>query len=188
LVKISGVYLNTRVGPPGYADATAIAQAYMKHALERLIWGSDWPQKDSKPDDAVLFDLLAEWAPDETTCNCILVANPETLLTITPDKETGIGNRTTEEVVTALQIGIRPDGCILAPIVPSHAAAHLTKDDATTIAAFLQSSPPVQHKVAGPFKSSEKIPCFRSGFCHRERRPLRFQSTRCPRQETLISV
>jgi D-galactarolactone isomerase len=65
LVKISGVYLNTRVGPPGYADATDIAQAYMRYALERLIWGSDWPhptEKDSKPDDAVLFGLLAEWA------------------------------------------------------------------------------------------------------------------------------
>jgi len=27
----------------------------------------------------VLFDLLAEWAPDEATRNRILVANPEAL-------------------------------------------------------------------------------------------------------------
>lgn len=81
-VKISGAYLNTKVGPPSYLDATAIAQAYVKHAPERLVWGSDWPhptEKENKPDDAVLFDLLAQWAPDEATRNRILVANPETL-------------------------------------------------------------------------------------------------------------
>ena len=42
-VKISGAYLNTQIGPPTYADATAIAQAYVKAAPERLVWGSDWP-------------------------------------------------------------------------------------------------------------------------------------------------
>jgi hypothetical protein len=34
---------------------------------------------DHKPDDALLFDLLAVWAPDEATRNRILVRNPETL-------------------------------------------------------------------------------------------------------------
>ena len=80
-VKVSGAYLNTRLGPPTYADATKIAQAYVKAAPQRLVWGSDWPhpsEKD-KPDDALLFDLLAEWAPDEATRNRILVANPEVL-------------------------------------------------------------------------------------------------------------
>ena len=80
-VKISGVYLNTRTGPPTYADATAIAQAYVKTAPERLVWGTDWPHPSApvKPDDAVLFDLLAAWAPEEATRNRILVANPEAL-------------------------------------------------------------------------------------------------------------
>jgi len=80
-VKIAGAYLNTRIGPPTYADATKIAQAYVKAAPERLVWGSDWPHpsEKNKPDDALLFDLLAEWAPGEATRNRILVANPETL-------------------------------------------------------------------------------------------------------------
>lgn len=81
-VKISGAYLNTKVGPPTYADATVVAQAYVTHAPERLVWGSDWPhptEKDNKPDDAVLFDLLAQWAPDEATRSRILVTNPEAL-------------------------------------------------------------------------------------------------------------
>ncbi len=80
-VKISGAYLNTRIGPPTYADATAIAQAYVKAAPERLVWGSDWPHPSPpvKPDDAMLFGLLAAWAPEEATRNRILVANPEVL-------------------------------------------------------------------------------------------------------------
>jgi predicted TIM-barrel fold metal-dependent hydrolase len=34
---------------------------------------------DNKPDDAVLFDQLGVWAPDETTRHRILVENPERL-------------------------------------------------------------------------------------------------------------
>src|SRR5262245_57958961 len=80
-VKLSGAYQDTKIGPPTYADAKPIAQAYVKAAPERMVWGSDWPhpsEKD-KPDDAVLFDLLAEWVPDEAVRNRILVQNPETL-------------------------------------------------------------------------------------------------------------
>lgn len=80
-VKLAGAYLNTRIGPPAYPDATGIAQAWVKAAPERLVWGSDWPHpsEKNKPDDALLFDLLAGWAPDETTRNRILVTNPEAL-------------------------------------------------------------------------------------------------------------
>lgn len=80
-VKISGAYLNTKIGPPNYPEATVIAQAYVKGAPQRLVWGSDWPHPSPpvKPDDAILFDLLAAWAPDEATRNRILIANPEAL-------------------------------------------------------------------------------------------------------------
>jgi hypothetical protein len=33
----------------------------------------------TKPDDALLFDLLGIWAPSEATRRRILVENPETL-------------------------------------------------------------------------------------------------------------
>lgn len=80
-VKISGAYLNTIVGPPTYSDATAVAQAFVRTAPERLVWGSDWPHPTPTvhPDDAVLFDLLSAWAPDETVRNRILVSNPQAL-------------------------------------------------------------------------------------------------------------
>jgi predicted TIM-barrel fold metal-dependent hydrolase len=82
-VKLSGAYSNSKVGPPSYPEATTIAQALVKAAPERLVWGSDWPHpgvpNDRKPNDALLFDLLSEWAPDEATRNRILVQNPEML-------------------------------------------------------------------------------------------------------------
>jgi predicted TIM-barrel fold metal-dependent hydrolase len=82
-VKISGAYIDTKVGPPTYSDSTKVAQAYVKAAPERMVWGSDWPHPnlpfDNKPNDAVLFDLLSEWAPNERERNRILVDNPQTL-------------------------------------------------------------------------------------------------------------
>jgi D-galactarolactone isomerase len=80
-VKLSVTYDSSNDGPPGYADVNRVGQAYVRAAPERLVWGSNWPHpsEPDKPDDAMLFDLLAQWAPDEATRNRILVQNPETL-------------------------------------------------------------------------------------------------------------
>ena len=80
-IKLSGAYLDTSKGPAGYTEGTALARSYVKAAPERLVWGSDWPHPSAKvpPDDAALFDLLAEWAPDEATRHRILVTNPQAL-------------------------------------------------------------------------------------------------------------
>ena len=74
---------------------------------------------------------------------------------LTPDKETGLGNWTDAQVIAALQTGVRPDGRMLAPIMPWRAFAGLTKADATAIVAYLRSLPPVSNKVPGPFGPSE---------------------------------
>jgi D-galactarolactone isomerase len=80
-VKLSGAYQDTKIGPPTYADATALARAYVAAAPERTVWGSDWPHptETDKPDDALLLDLLSEWAPDAATRRRILVDNPHVL-------------------------------------------------------------------------------------------------------------
>jgi predicted TIM-barrel fold metal-dependent hydrolase len=80
-VKLSGAYLNSSIGAP-YPEATRIAQAFVRAAPERLVWGSDWPHPTAPqgtPNDAVLFDLLSEWAPAEATRHRVLVENPATL-------------------------------------------------------------------------------------------------------------
>ena len=82
-VKLSGAYMDTNSGAPAYADKTAVAQAYVEAAPERVVWGSDWPhpteKPEHKPNDATLFDLLTEWAPDPAMRQRILVSNPEAL-------------------------------------------------------------------------------------------------------------
>lgn len=79
---------------------------------------------------------------------------------ITPDKETGIGNWTDEEIATALTMGKRPDGRQLAPIMPYPSFVNMTKEDVAAIIAFLRSIPAVKNEVAGPFKPGEKVSIF----------------------------
>jgi D-galactarolactone isomerase len=82
-VKVSSLYQDTKVGPPAYADIAQIAQAYIKLAPERVLWGSDWPHPSKgaygTPDDSLLFDLAAEWVGSASTWKQILVHNPEVL-------------------------------------------------------------------------------------------------------------
>jgi mono/diheme cytochrome c family protein len=79
---------------------------------------------------------------------------------LTPDKETGLGNWTDAQIVAAIQKGQRPDGRMLAPIMPWRALAALTPDDAQAIVAYLRSLPAVKNKVAGPFGPNEKPTSF----------------------------
>ena len=80
--KLSGAYRISR-DAPHYPDARPFHEALVRANPERLVWGSDWPHPglpdDHKPDDALLFDLLSVWVPDEATRNRVLVRNPETL-------------------------------------------------------------------------------------------------------------
>lgn len=74
---------------------------------------------------------------------------------LTPDDETGLGRWSADDIVKAIQTGTRPDGRILAPIMPWHAFAEMTKQDAMAVAAYLKSLPPVSNKVPGPFGPAE---------------------------------
>jgi predicted TIM-barrel fold metal-dependent hydrolase len=80
-VKLSVTRDNTKDGPPTYADVNKVGQAYVQAAPERMVWGSNWPHPNetNKPDDAMLFDLLTQWAPSEATRHRILVENPAIL-------------------------------------------------------------------------------------------------------------
>jgi hypothetical protein len=59
---------------PGPADVNKVGQAYVKAAPERMVWGSNWPHPNetNKPDDALLFDQLAHWVPEEAVRKKIL--------------------------------------------------------------------------------------------------------------------
>ena len=82
-VKLSGSILHDsgKRRPPTAAELAETAQAYIRAAPERVVWGSDWPHRGDKgvPDDVKRFDALAQWAGDETTLRRILVDNPQAL-------------------------------------------------------------------------------------------------------------
>ncbi len=82
-VKLSAAYEVSKSGPPLYEDVGVLAKALVKAAPERMVWASNWPHpsasKEDVPDDAMLLDLLLDWAEDEKTRHRILVHNPEEL-------------------------------------------------------------------------------------------------------------
>ena len=81
-LKLSGPMRCTTQNVP-YPSVTPMAHALVKHAPERMVWGSDWPHVNldgrEMPDDGDLLDLMLEWVPDETTRNRILVDNANKL-------------------------------------------------------------------------------------------------------------
>lgn len=75
---------------------------------------------------------------------------------LTPDKDTGLGNWSVEEIATAITEGVAADGRKLAPPMPSEWFHHLTKEDALAIAFYLKTLKPVSYKVPGPFGPTQQ--------------------------------
>ncbi|MGX9961808.1 amidohydrolase family protein [Roseomonas sp. F4] len=81
-VRLSGPMRCTAEDFP-YASVTPMAQALVRHAPDRLIWGSDWPHVNMRgrimPNDGDLLDLMLDWAPEEAVRNRILSDNARKL-------------------------------------------------------------------------------------------------------------
>lgn len=86
-VKLSGPNRFTAQETLPYSDTIPFAQELIKHAPERLLWGSDWPHPNwwkPMPNDADLLDLLLDWAPESAVRKKILVDNPAELFGFPP--------------------------------------------------------------------------------------------------------
>jgi predicted TIM-barrel fold metal-dependent hydrolase len=81
-LKLSGP-MRCTAEPPPYPSVTPLAHVFVKHAPERMVWGSDWPHVNLDgmvmPNDGDLLDLLLEWVPDAAVRNRILTQNANTL-------------------------------------------------------------------------------------------------------------
>jgi mono/diheme cytochrome c family protein len=66
---------------------------------------------------------------------------------LTPDAETGLGKWSKADIIKAVTKGERPDGRILAPIMPWHSYGRLTSQDADSLASYLKSLKPISNKV-----------------------------------------
>jgi mono/diheme cytochrome c family protein len=66
---------------------------------------------------------------------------------ITPDTDTGIGNWTEDQFITAMQTGIAPGGTHLYPAFPYAYFSKVSRDDLADIYLYLRTLPPVHHAV-----------------------------------------
>ena len=74
---------------------------------------------------------------------------------ITPDKETGIGTWTDEEIIVAIRDGLRPDGTIIGPPMPSPFYRDISDTDARALVAYLRNIEPIRNVVQ---KSEYDVP------------------------------
>ena len=95
-VKLSAPYAGGKTGPPPYHEVGVLARRLVAAAPQRMLWGSDWPhvfttsvRKQAAEDDAMLLDLLLDWADDETIRRGILVGNPARLFGFADAPATG---------------------------------------------------------------------------------------------------
>ncbi len=66
---------------------------------------------------------------------------------ITSDPETGIGNWSEADIVTAIRTGKTPDGKLLFPVMPYMTFSGMADQDAYDLAAFIKTAPPIKNTV-----------------------------------------
>ena len=77
-IKLSGPYRIAKYKP--LSSVAPLGKALVSTRADRLIWGSDWPHlPDGQRDTGELLNLLAEWAPEASTRQQILVEGPKRL-------------------------------------------------------------------------------------------------------------
>jgi mono/diheme cytochrome c family protein len=95
---------------------------------------------------------------------------------ITPDKQTGIGDWSDEQMITAIRLGRRPNGERIVPIHPFTSFNGMAADDLKALVAFLRSVPPVSRrntprKITVPMFESVFLPAWLMIFSAKETPP-----------------
>jgi len=75
---------------------------------------------------------------------------------LTPDKKTGLGDWTLDQIVTMLQSGTNRHGVQALPVMPWMTYSRMHAEDAQAIAMYLKSIPPVEHKVPANVRPGQR--------------------------------
>jgi mono/diheme cytochrome c family protein len=109
---------------------------------------------------------------------------------ITPDKETGIGGWTDEQIITAIRLGRRPNGDRLVPVHPYTVFNGMAEEDVKAVVAFLRTVPPVKRanlpKKTLPMFESVLLPAWLAAFAPRETPPTAVPTSGTARGEYLV--
>jgi mono/diheme cytochrome c family protein len=109
---------------------------------------------------------------------------------ITPDKQTGIGAWTDEQIVAAIRLGRRPNGERLVPVHPFTVFNGMAEEDLSALVAYLRSVPPVSRQNTPrrlvPLFESVLLPGWLATFAVRETPPASAPTSGLPRGEYLV--
>jgi mono/diheme cytochrome c family protein len=110
---------------------------------------------------------------------------------ITPDRETGIGTWTDEQIITAIRFGRRPNGERLLPVHPYPVFNGMAAEDLKAVAAFLRTVPSVKRanqpkRIAVPLFESVFLPAWLAAFAPRETPPASAPTSGVARGEYLV--
>jgi mono/diheme cytochrome c family protein len=110
---------------------------------------------------------------------------------ITPDRQTGIGGWTDEQIITAIRSGRRPNGERLIPVHPYPVFNGMAQEDLRAVVAFLRSLPPVSRanlpkRITVPLFESVFLPAWLAAFAPRETSPTTAPVSGLVRGEYLV--
>ena len=110
---------------------------------------------------------------------------------ITPDRETGIGGWTDEQLVTAIRLGRRPNGERLVPVHPYTVFNGMAEEDVKALVVFLRTVPAVKRanlpkKISVPMFESVFLPTWLAAFAPRETPPTAVPTSGTARGEYLV--
>src|SRR5262249_56944465 len=110
---------------------------------------------------------------------------------ITPDRETGIGGWTDDQIITATRLGRRPNGDRLIPVHPYTVFNGMAEGDLRALVAYLRTVPPVKRaapekKITVPLFESVFLPAWLAAFAPKETPPPTAPTTGIARGEYLV--
>jgi mono/diheme cytochrome c family protein len=110
---------------------------------------------------------------------------------ITPDRQTGIGTWTDEQIVTAIRLGRRPNGERLLPVHPFTVFNGMVADDLRVLVAYLRTVPPVNRanqpkRITVPLFETVFLPAWLAAFAPRETPPATAPTSGMARGEYLV--
>jgi mono/diheme cytochrome c family protein len=112
---------------------------------------------------------------------------------ITPDRETGIGTWTDEQIITATRLGRRPNGERILPVHPFMSFNGMAECDLKALVAYLRTLPPVKKqsqpkRITVPLFESVFLPAWLAAFAVRETPPAAAPTSGPARGEYLVKA
>jgi len=110
---------------------------------------------------------------------------------ISPDRETGIGAWTDEQIVTAIRLGRRPNGERILPVHPYTVFNGMAAEDLRAVTAYLRTIPAVKRanqpkRITVPLFESVFLPAWLAAFAPKETPPASAPATGIARGEYLV--